>query len=299
VLVDQVVKMLQSTIQKNVIFDLDLNQDVPEILGDSGQIQQIAMNLIINSAEAIGNARGTIRVTLTEKMYKESHLGTDVFGTLILAGRYACLEVTDTGIGMDEETRKRIFEPFFTTKFTGRGLGMSAINSIITSHRGLLLLKSEPGLGTTFKVCFPVPDAFEIFSDVSDPLPQSVDASGTILLVDDEESLRNMGTLLLEALGFTAMTAQHGREAVDIYRELGSEIDVILMDLIMPEMGGIEAYHELRKIDLTIPIVISSGYGVESIADVIDNDTHAAFVHKPYHPNELRNVMIQMMSQAV
>jgi CheY-like chemotaxis protein len=175
---------------------------------------------------------------------------------------------------------------------------MSAIHGIIASHEGLLLLKSTLGIGTTFKVFLPAP---EISSDdlvVSEPTTILQTTGGTILLVEDELSLRTMGTTLLESMGFSILSAEHGRKALEIHYEHRTEIDVIMLDLIMPVMGGIEAYHELRKTDPEIPIIISSGYGVESVSELIDNDKNAAFVHKPYRPEELRDVMIRMMGQA-
>jgi CheY-like chemotaxis protein len=293
-LVDEVVKMLQSAIKKNVTIELDLNRNVPEIKGDTGQIQQIIMNLIINSADAIGEANGTIRVVL-KIVLETDQAEADTFGTVTKAERYACLEVTDTGCGMDEETQKRIFEPFFTTKFTGRGLGMSAILGIIKSHAGALQLCSTPGVGTTFKVYFPIPTASYYTETISTIASLSENTGGTILFVEDEETLRIMAETLLDALGFSVITTAHGSEALEIYRERGSEIDVVLLDLIMPVMGGIETYHELRKINSTVPIIICSGYGVESVENVIGNDPHAGFVHKPYKPNDLRDVVVKMI----
>ena len=294
-LVDEVVKMLQAAIKKNVTIELDLKRDVPEINGDTGQIQQVVMNFIINSAEAIGDGNGTIRVVLTKIVFEGDGTETDTFGTVIKAGAYACLEVTDTGCGMDEATQKQIFEPFFTTKSTGRGLGMSAIHGIIKSHGGALQLTSKPGVGTTFKVFFPIPTASGHTNAALKTTVLTEDASGTILFVEDEELLRVMGKELLGALGFTTMAASNGSEALEIYRERGSEIDVILLDLIMPVMGGIETYHELRRINQIVPIVICSGYGAESIEDVIENDSHAGFMHKPYNPGELRDMLVRMM----
>jgi PAS domain S-box-containing protein len=294
-LLDEVIKMLQAAIKKNVSIELNLECDVPEIKGDTGQIQQIVMNLIINAAEAIGEAHGTIKVVLTKTDLKEYQTESDTFGNTIKVGRYACLEVTDTGCGMDEETQKRVFEPFFTTKFTGRGLGMSAIHGIIKSHDGALQLTSKPGVGTTFKVYIPVPVASDYTVPASTATVLLEETSGTILMVEDEELLRVMGKELLDAYGFTTMTASNGSEALEIYRERGSRIDVILLDLIMPVMGGIEAYHELRKINPTIPIIICSGYGVESVDHAIKNDPNARFMHKPYKPEELRGVLVRMM----
>lgn len=293
-LVDEVVKMLQAAIKKNVTIEIDLRHNVPEIKGDTSQIQQIAMNLIINAAEAIGDANGTIRVVLSTAVFEADQREIDTFGTVILPGIYACLEVTDTGSGMDEETQKRIFEPFYTTKFAGRGLGMSAIRGIVTSHEGILHLTSTPGVGTTFKVCFPVPEPFDSAETASTAAVHSEKGIGTILLVDDEQNLRDMGAALLEAMGFSALTAQHGREALEIYRECSSGIDMVLLDLIMPVMGGIETYTELRKAAPTLPIIICSGYGIETVADVIENDQHAGFVHKPYRPAQLREMMAKM-----
>jgi PAS domain S-box-containing protein len=298
-LVDEVVKMLQSAIKKNVTIELDLKREVPEIRGDTGQIQQIIMNLIINAAEAIGDNNGTIKVVLSKADFEAGQTVTDTFGTVIRAGKYTCLEVTDTGCGMNEETQKKIFEPFYTTKFTGRGLGMSAIRGIIKSHEGILSLTSKKSVGTTFKVYFPVPEASDYLETDSIESAPSIDAGGTILLVEDEEALRVMGKALLEAMGFSAMTAQNGREALELYHEQRGGIDVILLDLIMPVMGGIEAYKELRKVDAAIPIIICSGYGVESVEHVIKNDEHAGFVHKPYKPDELRNVIMKMMRYEV
>jgi len=296
-LVDEVVKMLQAAIKKNVTIELDLKRVVPEIKGDTGQIQQVIMNLIINAAEAIGENNGAIRVALTRILINVDQTETDAFGMDIQPGGYICLEVSDTGCGMDEETQQRIFEPFYTTKFTGRGLGMSAIKGIIKSHDSALQLESTPGVGTTFKVYFPVPQAS---GDAETTLPATVpleEASGTILLVEDEQMLRVMGTELLEAMGFSALTAEDGSEALEIYCERGSEIDVILLDLIMPVMGGIEAYHELRKINTIVPIIICSGYGVESVEEIIGNDPHAGFVHKPYKPEVLQDVLVRMMKE--
>ena len=297
-LVDDVVKMLQATIKKNVTITLELNQDLPEILGDPGQLQQIVMNLIINAAEAIGETKGTIRILLTNTVFEAGRTATDTFGTVIRAGLYVCLEVTDNGSGMDEETQKRIFEPFFTTKFTGRGLGMSAIHGIVKSHEGILQMTSTPGVGTTFKVSFPVANSSDYRASATTQAVLSPNKGGSILLVEDELALLKMEKTMLEAMYFTTLTAQDGQEALEIFRESGSKIDVILLDLIMPVMGGIEAYHELRKINQTVPIIICSGYGVEAVEHIINNDPHAGFIHKPYKPAELRDLLLKMMEGA-
>jgi len=295
-LVDDVVKILQAALNKNVIIELDLQPEIPEIMGDSGQIQQIVMNLIINAAEAIGTDNGTIRIVLSRTTIDLDYAQKDALGVSIPPGKYVSLTVSDTGCGMDKETQSRIFEPFFTTKITGRGLGMSAICGIIKSHDGILQLVSTAGVGTTFTVNFPVVAKIdEIVAPIFEPPHEKT--GGTVLLVDDEEILRSMGEVLLDAFGFSTITAQNGYEALEVYRSRSSDIDIVLMDLIMPVMGGIETYHELRGIAANLPVIICSGYDEDSIAETITNDPHAGFVHKPYKPKELRDMMIAMMKK--
>jgi len=297
-LVDETVSMLRSAIKKNVTINRDLKRDVPEIPGDNAQIQQVVMNLIINAAEAIGDRYGTIRVALEKTIIQRESSETDVMGAAIPAGKYACLEVSDTGCGIDEETEKRIFEPFFTTKFTGRGLGMSAVLGIIKSHDGALQLISTPGTGTIFKAYFPAPDTIDTVETTQPEwnLP-SIRANCTILLVDDEESLRAIGSALLNAMGYSAIAAANGREALEICREQESGIDLILLDMVMPEMGGVDTYHELRKMKPDVPIIFCSGYGIEGILDDFDTDRYVDAIQKPYKPDQLRSTMLNLLEK--
>lgn len=295
-LVDEIVKMLQSAIKKNVAIKLDLKRDVPGISGDNAQLQQVVMNLIINAAEAIGDKKGTIRVDLRKTIIQEGHSETDFMGSAIPARRYACLEVSDNGCGMDDDSRKRIFEPFFTTKFTGRGLGLSAVLGIIKSHDGVLQLTSSPGTGTTFKVYFPLPDSTDASETVlsAESVP-SAKANGTLLLVDDEEVLLTIGSELLNSIGYSVLTASNGRGALDLYRERRSGIDLILLDLNMPEMGGLDTYHELRKMNPNVPIVFCSGYGVDGILKSIDADKNVGRIQKPYKLDLLRSMISKLL----
>jgi len=297
-LVDENQKMLRSAIRKNVHFDLDLANDVPEIVGDSAQIQQVVMNLIINAAEAIGDKNGTIRIALNTLTVPADRTDTDILGNAILPGNYACLTVSDNGCGMDVETQKRIFEPFYTTKFTGRGLGMSAVLGIIKSHNGALQLSSTPGVGSAFKVFLPwsgVSNKAESVPTVShDPVAKG---SGTILLVDDEEALLIIGAVLLKAMGYSVITAINGHEALEIFRERGSRIDLILLDLIMPEMSGVEAYRLFRDLSLNIPIVICSGFSDEEFKIGIEGDEFAAVVNKPYKPDQLQHMLMKLLDK--
>jgi PAS domain S-box-containing protein len=294
--VDENVKMLTSSVKKNVAIELDLKYAVPEITGDSAQIQQVIMNLIINAAEAIGDKNGTIKISLKKETILEEQADRDFIGKLIPPGNYACLTVSDNGCGMDRETQNKIFEPFYTTKFTGRGLGMSAVLGILKSHNGVLLLSSTLGVGTTFKVYFPSVDNSAAFESAPAICPDlSIKASGTILLVDDEESLRIIGSALLNAMGFTPMTAADGREALELYREHGSKIDLIMLDMLMPVMSGTDAYRLLRETSSVIPIVICSGCSVEEIECDIKEDEHAAVLQKPYNPRQMQDVFMKLI----
>lgn len=296
-LLDEMVKMLHSGIKKNVAIELEL-PDILLIVADNSQIQQVVMNLIINAAEAIGENNGTIRIALEETELLAGQSGRDFTGKTIPAGRYVCLEVSDDGCGMDEETQGRVFEPFYTTKFAGRGLGMSATLGIIKSHDGVLQMASSLGTGTTFRVYLPLPAAPAV-SDPADDKPAEDEAAaraaGTILLVDDEEALRVVGPIRLRKIGFSAITAATGIEALSIYRRQGEEIVLILLDLLMPEMGGIETYYRLREISMTIPIVFCSGCSITELSPDILADERTGFLKKPYKPDQLRRVLMEML----
>ena len=295
-LVEDIVGMLHSGIKKNVAIKFDVHDELVSIV-DSSQIQQVVMNLIINAAEAIGDNNGTIRISLTEVDLPEGRVEMDFTGTAIRAARYVCLEVSDTGCGMDPETQDHIFEPFYTTKFAGRGLGMSATLGIIRSHDGALQLSSTPGAGTTFKIYLPLPES----SGVADYMPTTGQApsvkvsGGTILLIDDEEELRVLGPAWLDKIGFSTITAANGREALDIFRKHSGRIDLILLDLLMSEMDGIETYRQVREVSRAIPIIFCSGCSIKELSADILEDEHVGFLKKPYDPDQLRSALFDRL----
>jgi nitrogen-specific signal transduction histidine kinase/CheY-like chemotaxis protein len=292
-LVEDMVKMLKPTISQKVEVRMHLAPRIPTIDGDISQLRQIAMNLVINAAEAIGTELGVIEISLAASEAGGGGGDKDYLGKAIPAGRNLCLEVTDNGCGMDAETLRRIFEPFYTTKFTGRGLGMSAVLGIITSHQGALQLSSEPGRGTTFKVYLPVqgsdPEEDGTQSQAVAPAPWKI--SGTVLLAEDEYQVRLVARALLENFGFSVLEARDGREALELYRRRRAEILLVVTDMGMPVMDGYDLFLELKKLDPGLPIIISSGFGDVDVASRIDREEIAGIISKPYTAGQLREVL--------
>ena len=297
-LVDEMVKMLKSTINKNVDIKLALSDDIPLISGDASQINQIAMNLIINAAEAIGEAQGEVYVSLEKIEIREEQSEKDHIGNIIPPGLYLRLGVTDNGCGMDDETKQRIFEPFYTTKFTGRGLGMSAVLGIITAHKGALQLSSHPGHGATFNVYLPIQGCESAGDESLQRIsPTLLQGSGTILLAEDEEQIRQIAKILLEELGFKVIEASNGEEALEQYRNNSLDITLVVTDMDMPVMDGYQLFLALKKINPDLPVVISSGFGDADITSRVVEGNVAGILSKPYRFDQLREVLKRVVDQ--
>ncbi len=295
-LVEEMSRLLETTISKKAILNLHLERGLPPIQADPSQIRQIVMNLIVNASEAIGDRSGVVTVSVGATRCDEEYLRKTEVHDNLAPGPYVYLEVADTGCGMDAGTRSRIFEPFFSTKFTGRGLGLAAALGIVRAHKGTLKVDSEPGEGTTFKILFPaMEDAGEkARSNESSPLADWR-GKGTILLVDDEESLLALGARMLEHLGFTVLTAADGLQAVELYRQRGKEIDLVLMDLTMPHMDGAEAFGELRRLNPDVRVILASGYGKEDVASRFAGNGIDGVLQKPYTLARLRESLAGLM----
>mgnify|MGYP004701900509 CR=1 FL=1 len=260
--------LLRSSIPKKVRLLMDLRPELPEIEADPAQIQQTMFNLVANAAEAIGDAAGTVRVTTRLERAED--------------GERVCLEVRDTGCGMDEHVRTHACDPFFTTKFTGRGLGLSAVSGIMRGHRGSMEVASAPGEGATFRLLFP-PAA-----PVAAPAPRraAVPGGAQVLVVDDEEMVRRMAKATLEIRGYKVLTAIHGQQAVDIVREIGREIGVVLLDMMMPVMAGEEAMEHIMRLYPAMRVIATSGYDEQEAARRFGSHI-AGFLQKPYTSRQL------------
>ena len=289
-LVREMTAMLEVSISKKAQLHFHLAPQLPAIVADPTQMRQILMNLAINASEAIGENSGVISIATGCLECERGFLADSWLNDDLPKGLYDFLEVTDTGCGMDPETVGRIFEPFFSTKFTGRGLGMAAILGIVRGHRGAIKVYSEPGQGSAFRIYLPASDQ-AVQSCQAEGAGDGWRGEGTVLLVDDEETVRQVGTDMLEELGFTVLCASDGREALQLYRDRRQEIALVLMDLTMPNLNGEEAFSELCRIDPQVRVVLSSGFSEQEVTGKFQGKGLAGFVQKPYSLATLRDLL--------
>lgn len=292
-LVQDMAEILKTVVSKKATVTLRLDQGLPHFEGDPGQVRQVVMNLIINGSEALGQAEGELAIETGLMDCDAAYLRTGVIDDQLSPGPYAYVDVADTGCGMDATTASRIFEPFFTTKFLGRGLGMSAVLGIMRAHRGTVIVRSTLGHGSTFRVLFPVAP---LRKTKTPPGLRAVPrppwrATGTILFVDDEAIIRNMGERMLRRMGFSVITASDGRQAVEIYRERPAEIALVLCDVAMPQMDGVETLRELRNLNSSVKVVLASGHAEQSVVSQVGASELAGFVQKPFTMAGLRDAL--------
>ena len=296
-LVDEMLHMLRTCISKKCVMNLNLEKQLFLMHGDVSQIRQVLMNLVMNASEAIGERSGSITVSTGAADCSKEYLEQHYIVHPLNAGLYVYLEVSDTGCGMSRETIQRMFEPFFTTKFTGRGLGLSAILGIVKAHGGALRVYSELGKGTTIKVLFPATNDTE-FGGTELPAETQWRGRGTVLLVDDEETVRAVTGKLLERLGLDVLTATDGQEGVALYRDRKADIAVVLLDLTMPHMNGEEAFRQLRQINPDVRVILASGYSESDIANRFAGKGLVGCIQKPYTLARLRSMLSALLPAA-
>ncbi len=298
-LVEEIAHLLQTSISKKAVLNLQFDDHLPPIEADPSQVRQVVMNLLINASEALDGKSGYITLSAGAALCGEEELKRTEFPEGLEPGLYVFFEVADTGTGMDEKTRRRLFEPFFSTKFTGRGLGLAAVLGIVRGHNGAIRIDSEPGKGTTFRVLFPALDPGK-----AGPAVPAASASGgldwrgegTVLLAEDEETLRALGTQILQRLGLEVIIAADGREAVELFRKHRKKIDLVLLDLTMPRLDGGEALAEIRKIDPSARVVIASGYSEADLAERFAGRNLTGILQKPYSLGRLRGLLSRLLS---
>ena len=288
-LLEEMLHMLEISISKMAVLRLNLASSLPSIEADAAQIRQVIMNLVINASEAIGEKSGEISIRTGCITCDKSYLKNNWNDKDIHEGLYVFLEITDTGCGMAEETLNKIFDPFFSTKFTGRGLGMAAVLGIVRSHKGTIKVYSEQQKGTTFNLLFPACGRpVEILN--SETRQDEWKGEGKVLLVDDEESVRCIGSEMLTELGFTTITANNGRDAVEIFKA-NPDFTLVILDLTMPHMDGEQCFDELREIKPDVKVIISSGYNEQEATQKFVGKELAGFIQKPYKLSALKETI--------
>jgi two-component system CheB/CheR fusion protein len=271
--VQEIVPLLRTSMPRLVQLDLRLAADLPRVEADPSQIHQLIMNLAINGAEAIGEQPGTVTIATSAR---ETNSEWQVV-----------LEVSDTGCGMDDDTKSRIFDPFFTTKFTGRGLGLAAVMGIIRAHNGTISVDTAPGRGTRCRVILPAaPAAVAAEQEAESPgglrSSSELRGYGNVLVVDDEELICNMARFTLEQCGYAIEVASDGRLAVEAFEKRPHEYAAVLLDLTMPVMDGEEALRRIQEIRPDVPVVLSSGYTESEAMRRFRHRGLAGFLQKPY-----------------
>jgi len=280
--------------KKEITIHRNYEDNIWTVEVDRGQLEQVLLNIYVNAWQAMPDGGDlyleTANVFLDQKSVRP-------YG--VKPGKYVRVTVTDTGVGMDEQTRKRIFEPFFTTKEMGRGtgLGLASVYGIIKGHNGIIDVYSEKGHGATFTIHLPASEKElvrqeQVATDI-------VKGEGTILLVDDEEVIIDVGSEILEVLGYKVSVARSGREAIEIYKEKQDEIDMVILDMIMPEMDGGETFKVLKSIDPGVKVILSSGYSADARSTRMMEQGCCGFIQKPYSVNALSQKVKEVLDRRI
>jgi signal transduction histidine kinase/CheY-like chemotaxis protein len=287
--IQEAIALLEHTLDKRIRISQRFEAQLATITGDPTQIQNMVLNLAINGRDAM--ADGGDLIFRTETIILNAGLSMD--GRYeISAGNYLVLSVTDTGIGMDESTKKRLFEPFFTTKEVGKGtgLGLASVYGTVKSHGGFIVVESEPGRGSTFRIYLPVahePPAIPLAPKTE----MVIRGHGNVVVVDDEEMIRNLTKEILTFLGYAVVTCKDGPEAIAYFSLHAAEVDLVILDVIMPKMDGHETYRELQRIKPDVKVIITTGYSISEDTSKIINRGVAGFIQKPFESGPLSQLV--------
>lgn len=278
--VREMAELLATVVSKRATLGLELD-DVPPIEADATQIHQVVMNLILNASDALAGV-GAIHLRTGLRRMTRAELSSTYVDDTLPAGDYVFLEVSDTGHGMDEETKRRVFDPFFTTKATGRGLGLAATLGIVRGHKGAIEVVSAPNRGTTMRVFFPRAEPRARSGEYPRAEPVRACRGTTVLVVDDERSVRDVTKRLLEECGYTVLTAEDGKSALGVFAAHQREIHVVLLDLTMGDMSGLEVLSEMDRLAPGQPVVLASGYSADDVATELAGRERVRFLQKPF-----------------
>ena len=293
-IIQKAIALLGRSIDKNIQICCELNAGISTIIGDPSQMQNVIINLSINARDAMPNG-GTLTIATSNVEWDQGHCDTSPLD--ITPGIYIQIDVLDTGVGMSVETRERLFEPFFTTKQVGAGtgLGLAAVYGTVNDHHGSIHVYSELEQGSVFKIYLPV-DKGAVVEKLVKPEPIT-SGVGTILLVDDEAIIRTMGKAMLSDMGYDVILAEDGQFAVEAYTARGKEIDIVIMDIVMPNMGGREAFEQIIAMDPDARVIFTSGFcRDENIAPLLQHGA-MGFIQKPYRKIELSTAIAHALGK--
>ena len=295
-LVGEMGSLLAVSISKKIALAYECDGEAPPVHADASQIRQVVMNLIINASEAIGDQDGTITVRTGEAHLDQEAASRVSIGEDLPAGRYASLEVSDTGSGIDAAARSRLFDPFFTTKVAGRGLGLAVVLGIVRAHRGAIEVRSQPSQGSSFRILLPALESgFAARAEGRVSQGPSFRGGGTILVADDEAGVREVAREMLERQGFRVIAVEDGREAVRVFRAVSGEIDAVLLDVSMPHLGGGEALREMRRLRSDVKAILCSGYMEGRARELCDGPVQASFLRKPFDSETLVGALRELL----
>ncbi len=285
-------ELFRSSISKKTVLTESLSPGLPLIMSDQTQLRQIILNLLINASEALQGESGEVtlktgRATLTEDEVQKLLPTVDR-----PAGEYVYIEVSDTGVGMNEETKQNLFNPFFSTKFTGRGLGMSAVLGIVQNHSGGIYVESELGKGTTFKVFFPATDMAAMGLSQPEVFP-GISLTGRVLLLDDEKEVLEVGRQVLETLGFEVLIASNGVEGMRIFEAHHQSLFCVILDVLMPVLDGEDTLRAIRDLDADMPVIVVSGFTAGENIERLLKDPNVTLLSKPYEIEDLERALAQ------
>jgi CheY-like chemotaxis protein len=274
--------LMFSRTNKDIVFENESNPDLWSVEADRGQIEQVLMNLYLNAIQAMPGG-GTL-TTRTENVIIDKDQFSPYF---VKAGRYIRIIIEDTGVGIDEKIQQRIFDPFFTTKEMGRGtgLGLASVYGIVKNHEGFINVYSKRGQGARFEINLPA--SGKVVPNKEKTREEFVKGKETVLLVDDEDMIVDVAQRMLDKLGYKVFTARDGKEAIEVFRKHKEEIDVIVLDMIMPKMSGGEAFDRIKEIKPGIKVLLSSGYSINGQASEILNRGCNGFIQKPFNLQNL------------
>jgi len=286
--VQEMAHLLEVAVSKQAVLRMELARGLPAVEADATQIRQVVMNLITNASDALGDAYGVIGLsTGTMRFDADGDPAGWMLADTLSPGMHVYVRVRDTGAGMRPQDVPRIFDPFYTTKFTGKGLGLAAVLGIVRGHRGAIRVETGVGKGTTVTVLFPACDAAARGRPSGEEPAPAWRASGAVLLVDDEETVRSAAGQMLEWIGFRVLAAGGGREALELLEKNAGEVVCAVVDLTMPDMDGEQTLREIRRVRPGLPVLLSSGYNEQEVVRRFVKEELSGFIQKPYRLNVL------------